>query len=121
VLATLSNGGFALLTRLVKAAGLPFDCVVSAELARSYKPDPAVYLTLARLLDVEPHEVLLVAAHTWDIEGARNAGLRTAFLYRPAEKGPHEAADRDADADLSVASFTELAERLDPARRPGSS
>jgi 2-haloacid dehalogenase len=111
-LATLSNGGFALLTNLVKDAGLPFDCILSAELARSYKPDPAVYRTAARLLDVEPQQVLMVAAHRWDLEGARDAGLRTAFVERPAEKGPLHAADRDVEADVSAGSFTELADVL---------
>jgi 2-haloacid dehalogenase len=115
-LAALSNGGFALLTNLVKAAGLPFDCILSAELARTYKPDAAVYRTAARLLDVEPAQVLMVAAHGWDLDGAREAGLRTAFVERPEEKGPDHPADRagDVTADLSVASFTELAEVLSP-------
>lgn len=112
--AALSNGGFALVTNLVKTAGLPFDCILSAELARTYKPDPAVYLKAAELLDVHPSEVLMVAAHTWDIDGARAAGMRTAFLARPGEKGPHQEADRGADADLSVASFAELADVLSP-------
>jgi 2-haloacid dehalogenase len=113
-LAALSNGGFALLTELVKAAGLPFDCIVSAELARRYKPAPEPYLTAARLLDVEPGEVMLVAAHGWDITGARAAGLRTAFLERPLERGPLREADKAADhpADVSVTSFEELADVL---------
>lgn len=113
--AALSNGGFALLTNLVKAAGLPFDCILSAELARAYKPDPAVYRTAADLLDVHPHEVLMVAAHTWDIDGAREAGMHTAFLLRPLEKGPHRDADREATADVSVTSFNELADLINPA------
>jgi 2-haloacid dehalogenase len=60
VTAALSNGGFALLTNLVKAAALPFDCILSAELARAYKPDTKVYRTAAGLLDVRPDEILLV-------------------------------------------------------------
>lgn len=110
----LSNGGFRLLVDLAKAAGLPFDAIVSAELARGYKPAPAPYLTTARLLDVAPREVLLVAAHGWDLDGARAAGLRTAFLERPAEKGPHREADRAADTtcDLAATSASELATRL---------
>ncbi|MCM6772004.1 haloacid dehalogenase type II [Nocardia sp. CDC159] len=113
-LAALSNGGFALLTRLVKAAELPFDCIVSAELARSYKPGPEVYRTAARLLDVEPAEVLMVACHGWDIDGARAAGLRTAFVERPREKGPRRAADRAADteSDLAAGDFNALADLL---------
>ncbi|MFI6995990.1 haloacid dehalogenase type II [Nocardia sp. NPDC050175] len=113
-LAALSNGGFALLTRLVKAAGLPFDCILSAELAQAYKPEPQVYRTAAGLLDVEPAQVLMVAAHTWDIYGANAVGMRTAFLERPLEKGPDGKADRaeDTQSDLTVTSFTELAEKL---------
>jgi 2-haloacid dehalogenase len=114
VLAAVSNGGFALLTNLIKAAKLPFDCVISAELARHYKPDPEVYLTVAELLDVAPGEVLMVAAHVWDLAGARDAGLRTAFVERPGEKGPHGRADRtgDFDADLTASDFLELATKL---------
>ncbi|KAA2252718.1 haloacid dehalogenase type II [Solihabitans fulvus] len=114
VVAALSNGGFALLTNLVKAAGLPFDCIISAELAGSYKPDPRVYRHAAGLLDVQPAQVLMVAAHGWDLAGAREAGMRTAFVERPVEKGPHREADRraDVDCDLAVAGFAELAEAL---------
>ncbi|WP_435121043.1 haloacid dehalogenase type II [Amycolatopsis thermoflava] len=111
VVAALSNGGFALLTHLVKDAALPFDCILSAELARDYKPSATVYRTAAGLLDVAPGEVLMVAAHAWDLAGARSAGLRTAFLERPAEKGPHRQTDRPGDfpADLVAADFPELA------------
>jgi 2-haloacid dehalogenase len=113
-LAAVSNGGFALLTNLVKAERLPFDCIISAELARRYKPDPEVYLTVAGLLDAEPAEVLMVAAHVWDLAGARAAGLHTAFVERPLEKGPAGQADRaeDADAGLVATSFTHLATQL---------
>ena len=114
VIAALSNGGYALLTNLIKAAGLPFDCIVSAELIRAYKPDRRVYLGAARLLDVDPGQVLMVAAHRRDIEGAAAAGLRTAFLERPHEHGPHRGSDRAADvtSDITVSSFLELAEEL---------
>lgn len=114
ITAALSNGGFALLTHLVKAAELPFDCILSAQLARAYKPAAEVYLTAARLLDVDPAEILMVAAHKWDLIGAAEAGLRTAFVSRPREKGPHRSADSadDVSADLSVDSFTALADAL---------
>ncbi|MDA3650121.1 haloacid dehalogenase type II [Saccharopolyspora indica] len=110
----LSNGGFGLLVDLVKAAGLPFDAILSAELARTYKPAPAPYLIAAQLLDVDPGEVLMVAAHGWDIDGARAAGLRTAFLERPAEKGPYREADRAAGTtcDIPATSASDLATRL---------
>ncbi|HEY2702123.1 MAG TPA: haloacid dehalogenase type II [Candidatus Dormibacteraeota bacterium] len=110
----LSNGGFALLVHLIKAARLEFDAVLSAENARRYKPDPRVYRMAGELLDVAPGQVLMVAAHRWDLDGARSAGLRTAFVERPAEKGPHRAADRAADtvSDVATSSFVELAEVL---------
>jgi 2-haloacid dehalogenase len=113
--AALSNGGFALLTNLVKRAALPFDCILSAELARTYKPDAAVYRTAAALLDVAPEQVLMVAAHGWDLDGARAAGLLTAFVDRPREKGPHRQADRaeDVECDLHADSFLDLARQLD--------
>ena len=112
--AALSNGGFALLTNLVKRARLPFDCVLSAELAKAYKPDAAVYHRAAALLDVEPSQILMVAAHKWDLDGARAAGLRTAFVHRPQEKGPGQEADRpeDVTADLHATDFEDLAGRL---------
>jgi 2-haloacid dehalogenase len=114
VVAALSNGGFALMTNHVKAANLPFDCILSAELARTYKPDARVYRTAAGLLDVHPEEVLMVAAHGWDLDGAAAAGLRTAFVERPREKGPERTADRAADvkADLYATDFLDLAGKL---------
>ncbi|HEX5495934.1 MAG TPA: haloacid dehalogenase type II [Mycobacteriales bacterium] len=114
VLTTLSNGGVGLLTNLVKTAGLPFDCILSAELARAYKPAPAVYLTAAALLDVVPEQMLMVAAHGSDLDGAGEVGLRTAFVERPAERGPNRAADRAAGvvSDLAVTGFAELANAL---------
>jgi 2-haloacid dehalogenase len=110
----LSNGGVALLVHLLKEVNLPFDCILSAEMFQSYKPQEHAYRAAADMLSVRPKEMLMVAAHTWDIDGARRAGLRTAFLERPQEKGPDRAADRAADTtcDLAVGSLTELADVL---------
>ena len=112
VAAALSNGHVALLVDLARHADLRFDCVLSAELAHAYKPAAEVYRTAARLLAVDPAELMLVAAHPWDLEGARAAGLRTAFVDRPLEYGPGSAARADPDADESVGDLLELAERL---------
>ncbi len=112
VAAALSNGHVALLVDLARHADLRFDCVLSAELAHTYKPAPEAYQTAAQLLGVEAAELMLVAAHPWDLEGARAAGLRTAFVERPLEYGPGSAARADPDADESVANLLELAERL---------
>ena len=112
ITATLSNGHLALLVDLARHGDLRFDCVLSAELARAYKPAPEVYRTAARLLGVEAGELMLVAAHPWDLEGARRAGLRTAFVDRPLEYGPGSAARADPAADESVGDLLELSERL---------
>jgi 2-haloacid dehalogenase len=112
VTATLSNGHISLLVDLARHGDLRFDCVLSAELARAYKPAPEAYHTAARLLDVGPGELMLVAAHPWDLEGARAAGLRTAFIDRPLEYGPGSPARQDPEADMSVRDLHELAEKL---------
>jgi 2-haloacid dehalogenase len=111
VTATLSNGHLALQVDLARHGDLRFDCLLSAELARVYKPAPEAYLTAARLLGVEPGELMLVAAHPWDLQGAREAGLRTAFIDRPLEYGPGSPA-REFDADVSAGDLHELASRL---------
>jgi 2-haloacid dehalogenase len=112
VTATLSNGHLSLLVDLLRHGDLRVDCVLSAELARVYKPRREAYLAAARLLGLEPAEVMLVAAHPWDLAGARAAGLRTAFVERPLEYGPGSPPRADTEADASVADLHELAARL---------
>ena len=90
VITTLSNGNISLLTNMAKNAGLPWDAVLSAELAKHYKPDPQAYLTAAELLSLRPEQVMMVAAHPGDLRAAARAGLRTAYVIRPLERGPGE-------------------------------
>lgn len=109
----LSNGTLALLNDMAKRAGLPWDCILSADLFRAYKPDPATYLGAARLLGIAPGELMMVAAHAGDLRSAAGHGLRTAFVARPDEWGPGGRAEEPPEgADLAVASFVELADRL---------
>ena len=112
--ATLSNGNMALLVNMAKHGGLPWDCVLSAELFHHYKPDREVYLGAARLLGLRPRELMMVAAHKSDLDAAAAAGLRTAFVQRPKEFG--EAAKKDLTPekrfDLNVKDFGELAAKL---------
>ena len=114
-IATLSNGNVSLLVAMAKRAGLPWDCVLSAELFGHYKPDREVYLGAARVLDVAPGELLMVAAHPSDLAAAARAGLRTAYVPRPLEYGAG-AGLRDAPGgqtfDVIAADLGELAERL---------
>jgi len=114
VIATLSNGNVALLVNMAKRAGLPWDAVLSAELARHYKPDKEAYLTTARLLGLEPRQVLMVAAHKNDLRAARSAGMRTAFVPRPLEHGPgaNVVTTPDPEFDLIADDFLDLAGKL---------
>jgi len=96
---TLSNGNIGLLANMAKRAGLPWDCILSAEVFRAYKPDPATYLGVARVFDVAPADVMLVAAHQDDLAAARACGLQTAYIERPAEFGA--AHPKDVSPDLA--------------------
>ena len=114
IITTLSNGNLSLLTNMAKRAGLPWDCVISAELFHHYKPDREAYLGCADLLGVQPDQLMLVAAHAGDLRAARAAGLRTAFVARPLEHGPGREARRIAadEFDFAATDFVDLAEQL---------
>ena len=113
VLATLSNGNVALLVDMARRAGLPWDAVLGAEVARHYKPQTQAYLTTAALLGLEPAQCMMVAAHNGDLAAASGLGFRTAFVARPTEHGPGQKTDLAAERAWDVvASFIDLAARL---------
>jgi 2-haloacid dehalogenase len=115
VIAPLSNGNVSLLVQMARRGGLPWDTILSAELARRYKPDPEAYLTAAALLDLAPAEMMMVAAHPDDLRAAAALGFRTAYIHRPLEWGPRtEPPERpqESEFDLAAESIEELAERL---------
>ena len=114
VLATLSNGNVALLVNMAKAAGLPWDAVLSAELARAYKPDAVVYRTAADLLGLAPEQVMMVAAHAGDLRASAGVGFRTAYVPRPQEYGPDSGRDLTPDPafDFVATDFVDLAAQL---------
>lgn len=114
VLAPLSNGNVALLVDMARRAGLPWDAVPGAEVARDFKPKPVVYLKAAELLGLEPAQCMMVAAHNGDLAAARELGLATAFVARPVEHGPGQSLDLEPDSDWDVCttSFTSLAGAL---------
>jgi 2-haloacid dehalogenase len=114
VIAPLSNGNISLMTELAKHAGLPWDCILGAELVRHYKPDREVYQSAADFLDLEVGEVMMVAAHLGDLRAAKGVGLKTAFVARPLEFGPDGKPDMqpDASVDVTAKDFNDLAGRL---------
>jgi 2-haloacid dehalogenase len=116
---TLSNGGFAQLTAIGRHGGLPWDCVISTDLFRSFKPDPACYLGACDLLELPPSSVMLVAAHPADLRGAAGCGLRTAYVPRPLEWGADGPRPEATDEfDLLAPDFLALADQLDVADVP---
>jgi 2-haloacid dehalogenase len=114
LITTLSNGNVSLLANMAKHAGLPWDCVLSAELFHHYKPDPEAYLGAAAMLGLAPHELMMVAAHKDDLRAAQRAGLRAAFVQRPLEFGDPAKKDLkpEKDFDVNAKDFNELAAKL---------
>ena len=102
IICTLSNGNIGLLTEMAKNAGLPWDCVLSAEVFKAYKPDPRTYLGVAAVFDVSPGQVMLAAAHHDDLAAARTCGLRTGYIERPFEFGPSKPKDVSPQADNTL-------------------
>ena len=114
ILATLSNGNVALIVNMAKRAGLPWDAVLGAEVAGHYKPQPEAYLRTAEFLGLLPAQCLMVAAHNGDLVHAAGCGLRTAFVPRPTEHGPHQSKDTKPEHafDVVATDFNDLARQL---------
>ncbi|QFU08417.1 (S)-2-haloacid dehalogenase [Rhodobacteraceae bacterium THAF1] len=114
IIAPCSNGSIALMTRLARHAGLPWDCILGAEIAQDYKPKAQVYLASCAALRLPPERVMMVAAHNGDLHAAGDAGLRTAFVPRPTEYGPDQADDLEptGDWDAVAPDFVTLSEML---------
>jgi 2-haloacid dehalogenase len=114
IVAPLSNGNISLLTNMAKYADLRWNCILSAELVKQYKPHPEVYLTAATLLGLHPEQVMMVAAHNADLKAARSVGFSTAFVYRIEEYGPNQTTDLapDPTVDIVAKDFNDLADQL---------
>ncbi|SDL06624.1 haloacid dehalogenase type II [Aliiruegeria lutimaris] len=114
IVAPCSNGSIALITRMARNAGLPWDCVLGADLAHDYKPKPEVYRAACAALRLPPAKVMMVAAHNSDLRAARAQGLATGFVLRPQEHGAQQNTDllAEDDWDIVAADFHELAARV---------
>ena len=112
---TLSNGNLGLLSNLSKHAGLPWDCVLSAEIFRKYKPAPETYLGVANVFDVYPDQVMMVAAHQSDLDAAAQCGLQTGYIDRPLEYGSEQKKESVSrfENNFNAESITQLADLLD--------
>lgn len=113
LIAPCSNGSIALMSRLAKHAGLPWDCILGADIAQDYKPKASVYLHSCAALRLPPDQVMMVAAHNEDLVAARNAGLKTGFVPRLTEHGDTQTTDLSASEswDLIADDFNDLAQK----------
>jgi 2-haloacid dehalogenase len=114
IIGPLSNGNLSLLVNLAKFAELPWDVIFGADLFRHYKPDPETYLGVCTFLGLRPGQVIMAAAHNYDLAAAKELGLRTAFIPRPMEHGPGQTTDLCADQpwDIIATDLVDLAEQL---------
>jgi 2-haloacid dehalogenase len=114
VVSALSNGNVLLLADMAKAGRLGWDCIMSAELVRAYKPADALYKLAIECLGSGPGEVLYVAAHKWDVQAGQAAGLRAGYVLRwqfGKDGDPPE--DPDPNFDLVANDLEDLADQLD--------
>jgi 2-haloacid dehalogenase len=113
ILAPCSNGNIALMVDIARRNNIPWDAILGSEIARDFKPKPAVYLMTAEALNLQPHEVMMVAAHSEDLRSAASHGLRTGHVARPGENGPGtgESAPR-VPVDIAATNMEELATLL---------
>jgi 2-haloacid dehalogenase len=114
VIAPLSNGNLSLLTNMAKQANLPWDCILSTELVRHYKPDKETYMMPVEFFDVKPGDVMMVAAHVGDLQAAQALGLKTAYVHRPLEFGGGKTSEPPAQGrfDFLAKDFQDLATAL---------
>ena len=113
IVSTLSNGNFSWLVSIARHCKLNFDCVLTAENARAYKPDGKVYQMAIELLALDPGSILMVACHNYDLIEAKKHGMQTAFIPR-LEHGPGQIKDQQAekDWDFIASDLADLATQL---------
>lgn len=104
----LSNATTTTLNALARRADLAWTRALSAADARAYKPAPEVYRLASDAAGVAPHDVLMVAAHAWDLRAAQAVGMRTAYVRRPVGDPPRPDDAFDGEFDT----IAELADAL---------
>ena len=114
IIAPQSNGNISLLVNMAKAANLPWDVILGAEIVQTYKPRPEAYERACDALGLATTNCMMVAAHNDDLLAARNTGMKTAFILRDTEHGPHQTRDLkpESDWDICAKNFIELADKL---------
>lgn len=100
-LVTLTNGSENVTHKLLDRAGLSqyVELAISVDEVQLWKPRQEVYRHCAQRCGVEPSELMLIAAHGWDIHGASAAGMRTGFVRRKGRSFPEVMTKPELDAD----------------------
>ncbi len=110
-LVALSNGEQAYLEELLgNNVPVEFNAIISVDQVGAFKPSPGIYRKAVQRLECEPGEVMMVAAHAFDILGAQACGFKAAYVNRyrlPTEDSVYQ-------PDIIVDDFVELAGRLLP-------
>jgi 2-haloacid dehalogenase len=112
ILAPCSNGNIALMVDIKRRNNLPWDTILGSEIARNFKPNREVYLMSAEALNLQPGEVMMVAAHSDDLRSAASYGLRTAHVARPQEIPGVSETGPKTPVDFAATSMTDLADKL---------
>lgn len=114
VISPLSNGNVALLVNMAKYGGLPWDTVLSAELAQHYKPDPEAYQSTSEFLGFPIEQIMMVAAHKNDLKSAKGQGMMTGYIPRPKEHGPNTTVDSNPEdyIDIIGENFVDFANKM---------
>ena len=114
IVASFTILSYRLIIDTARRNGLSWDAVFSCEGIGKYKILPESYLTVAQYLQLDPGQICMVACHNFDLDAAKAAGFRTAFVRRPNEWGPDGPPDPEPNPhhDVIVDSFSELVEAL---------
>ena len=110
-MAPVSNANIAIIVDLARRNAIAWDAVLGAEVAADYKPKPRVYLRAAEAFGLAPSQCTMVAAHSYDLQAARQLGFMTAHVARP-EEAPGMESGPTTPVDVAVKSFDELADKL---------
>lgn len=113
LLAPCSNGNIALMVDLARRNDIWWDAILGAEIAGDYKPKPHVYQATCAAFNLEPAQVMMVAAHSDDLVAASGVGMRTGHVAQVNEFGPDTGeAKPKVPVDVAARSFTELADMM---------
>ena len=112
LIAPVSNGNIALMCDLARRNDFRWDAILGADLAKSFKPTPAVYLAAVDAFNLEPTQCMMCAAHNYDLKAAAEIGIRTAFIARPNERPGSSESAPTVPVDVLARTIGDLATKL---------